>query len=74
MGISNSALSDLENDAGNPTLKNIQRAFKPFGLKVGLVPTLSSAVKVGAPEIDGEIYEALSDQIIAAVGQRAPRG
>lgn len=37
-GISRRTLSDLEGDKGNVTLGMMTRAFRPLGLKVGLLP------------------------------------
>ncbi|MBF8221521.1 helix-turn-helix domain-containing protein [Halomonas sp. 328] len=38
VGISRRTLSDLEGDKGNATLEVINRAFRPLGLEVGLLP------------------------------------
>jgi DNA-binding XRE family transcriptional regulator len=38
VNISRRTLSDIERDAGNQTIPIVNRALKPFGLKVGLVP------------------------------------
>lgn len=38
VGISRRTLSDIERDAGNQTIPVINRAVKPFGLKLGLLP------------------------------------
>ncbi|GEK46075.1 helix-turn-helix domain-containing protein [Bisbaumannia pacifica] len=38
VGISRRTLSDLEGDKGNATLELINRAFKPLGLEMGLLP------------------------------------
>jgi DNA-binding XRE family transcriptional regulator len=38
VNISRRTLSDIERDAGNQTITVVNRAFKPFGLKVGLLP------------------------------------
>ncbi|MDX9723897.1 MAG: helix-turn-helix transcriptional regulator [Myxococcota bacterium] len=73
VGLSSSALSELENDAGNPTLSSIEQAFKPFGFRVGLVPVRGSAVQIHPPELDPERLEALSTLVLDAVGRRAPR-
>jgi transcriptional regulator with XRE-family HTH domain len=37
-GISRRTLSDLEGDKGNVTVEVMTRAFRPLGLKVGLLP------------------------------------
>ena len=37
-GISLRTLSDIEQDKGNTTLTTLNRAFKPFGLRTGLLP------------------------------------
>lgn len=73
IGLSNSALSDLENDTGNPTLSSIEQAFRPFGFRFGLLPVRGSAVQVYPPELDPERLEALSALVLEAVGKRAPR-
>lgn len=38
VGISRRTLSDIERDAGNRTLPVMNRAFRPFGLRLGLIP------------------------------------
>lgn len=38
VGISRRTLSDIERDTGNQTIPVINRALKPFSLKVGLLP------------------------------------
>jgi len=40
-GVSRKTLSELENDKGNYTPEVINKVFKPFDLKVGLVPASS---------------------------------
>ncbi|WP_236037314.1 helix-turn-helix transcriptional regulator [Marinomonas vulgaris] len=40
-GVSRKTLSEIENDKGNYTAEIINKVFKPFDLKVGLVPTSS---------------------------------
>lgn len=37
-GVSRKTLSDIERDVGSPATQALNRVFKPFGLKVGLVP------------------------------------
>ncbi|OOQ49806.1 hypothetical protein A0O00_09845 [Proteus mirabilis] len=41
VNISRKTLSDIENDKGNYSIDIINKAFKPFGLKIGLVPATS---------------------------------
>lgn len=52
--VSRKTLSEVENDRGNYTSEIINKLFKPFGLKVGLVPTsrhrLAAIFKEGKPE------------------------
>ncbi len=38
VAVSRKTLSDIENDRGNYTSDIVNKVFKPFGLKVGLVP------------------------------------
>ncbi|MGO2353670.1 MAG: helix-turn-helix transcriptional regulator [Marinomonas foliarum] len=40
-GVSRKTLSEIENDKGNYTSEIINKVFKPFEIKVGLVPTSS---------------------------------
>jgi len=42
VSVSRKTLSEIENDKGNYSSDIINKVFKPFGLKVGLVPTSSS--------------------------------
>ncbi|RZM80146.1 helix-turn-helix transcriptional regulator [Pseudoalteromonas rubra] len=42
VNISRKTLSDIENDRGNYKTEVLNKAFKPFGLKIGLVPTSSA--------------------------------
>ncbi|MBJ7536050.1 helix-turn-helix transcriptional regulator [Marinomonas sp. C1424] len=44
VGVSRKTLSEIENDKGNYTPEIINKVFKPFGLKVGLVPTSSQVL------------------------------
>lgn len=39
VGLSRRTLSDIENDTGDQSLSVINAAFKPFGLRLGLLPT-----------------------------------
>ena len=40
--ISRRTLSDIERDAGNPSLPVLKRVFRPLGLRIGLVPPSES--------------------------------
>lgn len=40
--VSRKTLSDIENDRGNYKTDILDKVFKPFGLKVGLIPSSSS--------------------------------
>ncbi|NLQ17337.1 helix-turn-helix transcriptional regulator [Marinomonas sp. M1K-6] len=40
-GVSRKTLSEIENDKGNYTAEILNKVFKPFDIKVGLVPTSS---------------------------------
>ena len=40
-GVSRKTLSEIENDKGNYTAEIINKVFKPFDIKLGLVPTSS---------------------------------
>jgi len=55
IGISRRTLSDIENDTGSQSISAINAAFKPFGLRLGLLPTqlavLSDAVN-GLPDLN----------------------
>lgn len=44
-GVSRKTLSEIENDKGNYTPEILNKVFKPFELKMGLVPTSSSTLK-----------------------------
>lgn len=41
VGLSRRTLSDIENDTGDQSLSVLNAAFKPFGLRLGLLPTHS---------------------------------
>lgn len=41
VGVSRKTLSENENNKGNYSIDVVNKVFKPFGLKVGLVPTSS---------------------------------
>ena len=43
--ISRKTLSDIENDRGSYKTDILNRAFKPFGLKVGLLPSSTTALR-----------------------------
>jgi transcriptional regulator with XRE-family HTH domain len=73
VGLSYSALTKLEEDEGNPTLGSIEQAFRPFGLRVGLVPVAGSAVRLTAPPLDPSHYASLAAHIVAVVDKRASR-
>ncbi|MFG6136997.1 helix-turn-helix transcriptional regulator [Halomonas sp. B23F22_10] len=38
VGVSRRTLSDIERDAGNASMASLDRAFRPLGLRVGLMP------------------------------------
>lgn len=42
VAVSRKTISDVENDKGNYSVDVMNRIFKPFGLKMGLVPISSS--------------------------------
>ncbi|MCI4188014.1 helix-turn-helix transcriptional regulator [Dickeya dianthicola] len=42
VGVSRKTLSEIENDKGNYTADIINKVFKPFGLKMGLIPVSPS--------------------------------
>ena len=44
-GVSRKTLSEIENDKGNYTPETINKVFKPFELKMALMPTSSSTLK-----------------------------
>ena len=43
LGISQRTLSDIENEAGNPTLETLNKIGKPFGLRVVFAPARKSS-------------------------------
>ncbi|MEH0742830.1 helix-turn-helix transcriptional regulator [Vibrio cholerae] len=43
--VSRKTLSDIENDRGSYNTEILNKVFKPFGLKVGLLPTSVSTLK-----------------------------
>ncbi len=45
VGISRRTLSDIERDTGSPTIAVVNRAFKPFGLTLGLLPRNQSLLE-----------------------------
>ncbi|OEE69817.1 transcriptional regulator [Enterovibrio norvegicus FF-33] len=44
--ISRKTLSDIENDRGSYKTDILNKAFKPFGLKVGLLPSSTNALRL----------------------------
>lgn len=66
--VSNSTLADLENDTGNPTLKSVQRAFRPFGLVLGLLPRQRASVALARPDVAADLFEEVSARILDVVG------
>ncbi|TON06760.1 XRE family transcriptional regulator, partial [Vibrio parahaemolyticus] len=42
---SRKTLSDIENDRGSYNTEILNKVFKPFGLKVGLLPSSLDALK-----------------------------
>jgi len=65
--LSNTALADLENDRGNPTMRSIEQAFRPFGFRLALIPVAGSAVSL-TPDTAPD--DALAGAILDAVGKR----
>ncbi|EKO3648486.1 helix-turn-helix transcriptional regulator [Vibrio metschnikovii] len=45
VGVSRKTLSDIENDRGSYNTEILNKVFKPFGLKVGLLPSSPDALK-----------------------------
>ena len=43
--VSRKTISEIENDRGNYTADVVNKVFKPFGLKVGLVPQSTSLLE-----------------------------
>ena len=46
VGISRRTLSDLEKDQGNPSVALLNSAFKPFGLKMSVLPRSQSMLNL----------------------------
>lgn len=51
VGVSRKTLSDIERDVGSPATQVLNRVFKPFGLKVGLVPRNPALLKQVLPAL-----------------------
>lgn len=45
VGISRKTISDIENDRGHFNADILGKVFKPFGLKIGLIPSSPEALK-----------------------------
>ena len=43
--VSRKTISDIENNKGNPSVEVLNKVFKPFALKVGLIPVSPSALR-----------------------------
>ena len=53
--VSRKTISEIENDRGNYTADVINKVFKPFGLKVGLVPQSTSLLERMFTEQDSDL-------------------
>ncbi|TFH86581.1 helix-turn-helix domain-containing protein [Billgrantia azerbaijanica] len=49
VGVSRRTLSDMERDKGNVSIEVMNRAFRPLGLRVGLVPRQPELLKRVSP-------------------------
>ncbi|WP_240002681.1 helix-turn-helix transcriptional regulator [Photobacterium kishitanii] len=45
VGVSRKTISDIENDRGHFNADILGKVFKPFGLKIGLIPSSPAALK-----------------------------
>ncbi|WP_318520636.1 helix-turn-helix transcriptional regulator [Photobacterium leiognathi] len=45
VGVSRKTISDIENDRGHFKADILDKVFKPFGLKIGLIPSSPEALK-----------------------------
>ena len=45
VGVSRKTISDIENDRGSYNTEVLNKVFKPFGLKVGLLPSSAGALQ-----------------------------
>ncbi|MGL4723987.1 MAG: helix-turn-helix transcriptional regulator [Scandinavium sp.] len=45
VSVSRKTLSDIENNKGNYSIEVMNRVFKPFGLKMGLIPVSASLLE-----------------------------
>ncbi|MFK3660427.1 helix-turn-helix transcriptional regulator [Scandinavium sp. NPDC088450] len=45
VSVSRKTISDIENNKGNYSLEVMNRVFKPFGLKMGLIPVSASLLE-----------------------------
>lgn len=52
VGVSRRTLSDIERNAGSPSLAVLNAIFKPFGLKAGLLPRNPALMKKLLAESD----------------------
>jgi DNA-binding XRE family transcriptional regulator len=52
--VSRKTLSDIENDRGSYNTEILNKVFKPFGLKVGLIPSSPNLLNALLKENDTE--------------------
>lgn len=57
VGVSLRTLSNIENDIGDQTTSSINKAFRPFGISVGLWPNDIKIIKSAVKRLEEIVYE-----------------
>jgi transcriptional regulator with XRE-family HTH domain len=71
VGVSRRELAKLETDRANSTVATLDRVFRPFGFRVGLLPMPRSAVSLSADAIPDARYREWLDAVRAAVARHS---
>jgi transcriptional regulator with XRE-family HTH domain len=73
VGVSRRELAKIESDQANSTISTLDRVFRPFGLRVGLVPREPTTAGTEPDALTDDRYREWLDAVRAAVARHSRR-
>ncbi len=73
VGVSRRELAKIETDQANSTVNTLDRVFRPFGLRVGLVPRDPAMTDPDGDALSDERYREWLEAVRAAVARHSRR-